>query len=50
MVRLFIASYRMASYISVFERLVHKKVKIYVFTRNPEDHDITLRFQAKQEI
>ncbi|NTU46342.1 hypothetical protein HGA88_01830 [Candidatus Roizmanbacteria bacterium] len=46
----FIASYRMASFISVFERLVHKKVKVYVFTRNPEDHDITLRVQAEQEI
>lgn len=46
----YIASMRMLSLIRTFETLVAKKVKIYVFTRNPEDHDLTMKVQSEEEI
>jgi len=46
----YIASTRMLSLIRTFEILVTKKVKVYVVTRNPEDHDLTMKLQAEQEI
>lgn len=46
----YITSIRMLSFIRIFEALVAKKVKIYVITRNPKDHDLTMKLQAEQEI
>jgi phosphatidylserine/phosphatidylglycerophosphate/cardiolipin synthase-like enzyme len=46
----FISSQRMYSLISVFRSLVARKVKVYVITRNPEEHDINLQRQAEAEI
>ena len=33
-----------------FENLVNKKVKVYIITRDPIDHDITMKEQAETEI
>ena len=46
----YIASIRMLSLIRTFEILVAKKVKTHVITRNPEDHDPTMKLQAETEI
>ena len=46
----YITTTRMFSFLRIFEALVSRKVKIYVITRNPEDHDLTMRTQAEQEI
>lgn len=46
----FIASQRTCSLIRTFETLVAKKVKIYIITRDPNDHDLTMKQQAETEI
>ena len=46
----YITTTRMFSFIRSFENLIGKKVKIYVITRNPDDHDLTMKVQAEQEI
>lgn len=46
----YITSYRMGTFRRTFEKLVSKKVKIYVFTRHPHDHDIAMQRQAETEI
>ena len=33
-----------------FEALVSRKVKVYIITRNPYDHDISMQKQAEVEI
>lgn len=45
----FITSTRMYHLISLFRELVNRKVKCYVITRNPVDHDLTMRQQAEEE-
>jgi len=46
----FIASQRMCSLIRTFETLVAKKVKIYIITRDPDDHNLIMKQQAETEI
>lgn len=46
----YITSYRMGTFRRTFEKLVSRKVKIYVFTRHPHDHDIAMQRQAENEI
>lgn len=46
----FIASQRMCTLIKTFETLVAKKVKIYIITRDPDDHDLIMKQQAETEI
>lgn len=46
----YITSQRMFTLLPVFNRLITKKVKIYVVTRDPEEHDSAMRQQAESEI
>lgn len=46
----FITSMRMYSLAPLFRSLVAKKVKCYVITRDPVDHDISMKQQAEKEI
>lgn len=46
----FIGSTRMYSLAPLFRILVSRKVKCYVITRDPDDHDITMKQQAEKEI
>ncbi len=46
----FISSTRMYSLAPLFRALVSRKVKCYVITRDPDDHDITMKQQAEKEI
>ncbi len=46
----FISSTRMYSLAPLFRNLVSRKVKCYVITRDPDDHDITMKQQAEKEI
>jgi phosphatidylserine/phosphatidylglycerophosphate/cardiolipin synthase-like enzyme len=46
----FILSQRAYSLIEPLEYLVARKVKIYVITRNPNDHNIAMKRQAEEAI
>lgn len=46
----FITSLRMNDFRSVFEKLLEKSVKIYIFTRDPREHDLPMANQAEDEI
>lgn len=46
----FISSTRMYSLAPLFRTLVSRKVKCYVITRDPDDHDISMKQQAEKEI
>lgn len=46
----FITSTRMYSLAPLFRTLVSRKVKCYVITRDPVDHDLSMRQQAEKEI
>ena len=46
----FISSHRVYSIIQPFEALVAKKVKVYVITRHPDEHDISMKQQAEEAI
>lgn len=46
----YITSTRMYSLAPLFRNLVAKKVKCYVITRDPVDHDISMKHQAEKEI
>ena len=46
----FISSQRVYSLIRSFEALVARKVKVYVITRDPDEHDLALKQQAEVEI
>lgn len=35
---------------SVFEKLLEKGVKIYIFTRDPGEHELPMAYQAEAEI
>ena len=46
----FITTRRMNDFRSVFEKILDKDVKIYIFTRDPSEHEITMAYQAETEI
>ena len=46
----FITSERMKIFTPVFEQLLQKKVKIYVITRNPLEHNEAMEIQSEEEI
>ncbi len=46
----FISSRRMLSLMEIFQKLVDRKIKLYIFTRNPQDHKIDMRLQAESAI
>lgn len=46
----FITSSRMNGFRSVFEKLLKKGVGIYIFTRDPREHDYEMAYQAEMEI
>ena len=46
----FITTGRMNDFRSVFEKLLYKEVKIYIFTRDPSEHEIAMAYQAEAEI
>lgn len=46
----FITTLRMNNFRSVFEKKIEEEVKIYVFTRDPQEHDMPMAIQAESEI
>lgn len=46
----FVTTWRMKLFWPIFKVLLEKDVKITIFTRPPEDHDDTYRYQAEQTI
>ncbi len=46
----YITSQRMSALIRSFEMLVSRKVKVYIFTRDPGEHDLAMKHQAEVEI
>jgi len=46
----YITSQRVFHLTAVFAELVRRKVKVYIITRNPDDHDPNLKRQAECEI
>ncbi len=46
----YITTQRMCTLKRHFEALVSRKVKVYVITRNPYDHDLSMQQQAEAEI
>lgn len=46
----FISCHRMYSLMPVFESLVERRVKVYVITRDPDEHDLSMKQQAEAEI
>ena len=46
----YISSHRMYSFTRLFESLVARKIKVYVITRDPDEHDLTMKMQAEAEI
>jgi len=44
----FISSNRMYSLFKPFEELVRRKIKVYVITRHPDDHDLSMKQQAEE--
>ncbi len=46
----FISTNRMYSLLAPFEELVRRKVKVYVFTRHPDEHDLGMKQQAESAI
>lgn len=46
----FISANRMYSLFKPFEDLVNRKIKVYVITRHPDDHDLIMKQQAEEAI
>ena len=46
----FISSRRMSSLTSIFQKLVDRKIKVYVFTRDPQDQKTSMRLAAETAI
>lgn len=46
----FISGQRMRTLSHLFENLVKRKVKVYIITRNPEEHGINMKRQAEEAI
>lgn len=46
----YITSERMKTFVPIFEELLHHRTKIYIFTRDPKEHNEILEFQSEEEI
>lgn len=46
----FISSQRMYSLKPLFESLVARKIKVYILTRDPQEHDLSMAQQAEKAI
>lgn len=46
----YITTTRMRFLRSIFEKLIHRNIKVYILTRDPEDHDRDMELQAENEI
>lgn len=46
----FISTSRMYSLFKPFESLVNRKVKVYIITRHPDEHDLGMKQQAEEAI
>jgi len=46
----FITSQRVSSLVRDFEHLISKKVRVYIITRSPEEHDLNMKHQAEEAI
>ena len=46
----FVTSSRMETLYPIFKRILDRGIKIYIITRDPSDHDETIRHQATNEI
>src|SRR3989344_4530382 len=46
----FITSQRIYSLVPIFQKLVDRKVKLYVITRDPNEHDISMQRLAESAI
>ena len=46
----FISTQRVCTLTRLFNDLVDRKVKVYIITRDPEEHDINMRRQAEEAI
>ncbi|MDD3002495.1 MAG: phospholipase D-like domain-containing protein [Candidatus Shapirobacteria bacterium] len=46
----FISSQRICTLIRPLESLVNRKVKVYIITRDPDEHDINMKRQAEEAI
>ena len=46
----YITSQRMFHLTATFAELVRRRIKVYVITRDPDDHDLSLKRQAECEI
>lgn len=46
----FITCQRMYMLSAVFDNLIKRKIKVYVITRDPEEHDLPMKQQAEEEI
>jgi hypothetical protein len=46
----FITSERMGTFDRIFQKLLNKDVKIYIFTRNPKEHDEFMEPQSEDAI
>ena len=46
----YITAGRMKVFRSVFNKILRKGVKIYIFTRDPEEHELPMAYQAEAEI
>ncbi len=46
----FISGQRMRTLSYLFENLVKRKVKVYIITRNPEEHGINMKKQAEETV
>jgi phosphatidylserine/phosphatidylglycerophosphate/cardiolipin synthase-like enzyme len=46
----FISTHRMNELRSLFKKLIHKGVKVYIFTRDPKEHTGEFKIQAEEEI
>lgn len=46
----YITAERMRLLLPVFQKLVSQGVKIYIFTRDPREHSLTLEYQSETEI
>jgi len=46
----FITCQRMFTLAPIFDSLVKRKIKVYVITRDPQEHDLSMRQQVEEEI
>lgn len=46
----YITTERMKHLFPVFQKLIKRDVKVYIFTRNPQEHSLILEHQSEREI